>query len=89
MTTKSAIRATATSLKTFLGVEASAATALEASIKHARRHRMHEHTLEKALEDVGGLDVCSNEQFVWIAKTPGELTLYVDLKTDEYYIGAV
>lgn len=89
MATKSDIRATAQTLKTFLKVEAAAATAIEAAIKRAARHRAHEHTLNSVLEDVGGYDVNANDSFAWIVKNPGELTLYVDLRTDEYYIGGM
>lgn len=83
------IRATESTLKSFLGVEASAATAIASSIQKARRHAMHEHTLEEALEEVGGDRVTSNSHFAWIDRGTGCLTLYVDLGTHEYYIGAM
>ncbi len=83
-----AIKATEATLKSFLGVEASSATAISASIQRARRQAdLAELVLEDAIEEIGGEGIDSNDHYAWIVR--GGLTLYLDKKSGEFYVGAM
>lgn len=88
MPNTTAIKATEATLKAFLGLEASVAVAVSASIQRARRHGQGELVLEEALGDLAGERVDSNDHYAWIV-CGGGLTLYLDKSSGEFYIGAM
>jgi hypothetical protein len=90
MAATTAIRATEATLKSFLGMEASAATAISAAIQSARRQAdpiLSALVLEDAIEEIGGEKCDENDHFAWIVR--GGLTLYFDKKLNDFFVGAM